>query len=1628
MSMDDFRNQILSNSEKEIVEINQRDLIDKILARYSSKFVIYRELMQNSDDAESKKVQIKFETEKNKDKVIRILYRNNGFPFRPEDWERLKKIAKGNPDEKKIGAFGVGFYSLFNVCEEPFVISGGQGMVFRWNDDKLYTQRGERESANDDWTTFYLDMREPEDLPNVEEFARFLTNSLGFMENLQEISVHFNDTLVIQLSKKIRAEQFAREMEISPEFNRFSPQNLFYLNSVVVRDIRLDVKFLVFTDFIANQYYGTTPPPIYLKIASGNLDVRADDEFSTKMKRITKKELPRETTIQMIYTSFDEQNSSGDYISPIFKDLLPYPEQGKIYIGFSTHQTTGCCSHLSARVIPTVERESIDLADKTLAKYNGEILSLAGTLCRILYEYEINQINKRIGDDIENREWFEKRAAHALTHFAFNPSTPNEKVGEIIESQFFNCSKKKLTIFSTNGLLPISDVRIPNSEMAGFIKTVPLVPTIVFEQCEAFFKKAKNSFNMIRELDFQDVLFELNNRVLSENEMIDLLKWWISYGSEGNIINRSESERFMELARFDNSKSLKSIRNFLNPGIIPPRARIPNYVLPYSISKHFKTPKDIKDLKKYLEWSELSLVNWARFIANSPELETDFTFAEEVHEILARSFSKITSNDKKVLHQLFEQRKCIPTNFGMKIPNEAYFKNVTIFPNLPTIKFQKHLLIMDILVEHLGVRKVVEINLIIDRLINHEDCDYMQLIKYLASKSDDLEPKEKDMLKNNCIWPKENSTQHLSIGELHIPLELHRELGLPVIEWKTRWTLRTPEEKFLIDLGIQSYPKLKKILELAAHPADSDIRYKALKYFMNNFDKKYSKNYYASEIGIAFLPCLNNNYAKPLECYINPECTAMNFKVIRQDLRHQVGKFGVRQHPSREELLNKLLQNPPQDEDNAEEIFEYLASQITVFNRSDWNRLSKSNFIPARNQRGEVILTNSYKCFFKVQDELKNFFLLIDYGDNANKFLQSCGVKNEPSSIDYAELLIKSSRAVMYSIGVEKYLNILRTIASEFSNNFSIMSKLGLVSEMRKTPILVGITKETREIDSETKEINIYHLESAKKIYIYDDKIYQRVFNPLTAPEEDGLEILYKDLGCKSLRESVKETSTPRGAVRMTDKSREFQEKILERASLLYYKQPKSNIKRNEEWLKNLRVREVDYLKTSYKLGNNKKVVDTKTSIIQDNETWTLYITSNSAPFDISRHIVMNIYKNYEHSNIFVVSTLLTTPLTTLKDSGYPVDRILQQHNLQEAFADQTKTNQENDKSISNVKPPIDNSSSPLHPQFNQQGLYSNANTSNPSTSNPSTSNASTSNPSTSNPNSYTNKKPINITNKNPVTITSRESVNITNREPVTITNKGPVTITNRESVTVANIELVNITNERSINITNEDSVDIKNREPIPITSESTRTLQNFIQEAIKNFYSNPKGNINNQTDTKDIIKAYNFNKGSIINHQDSVKIVHESQMNYCNIVPELHCVGIFQGVELHIPESLTQLSQELNDPLNQFIDMLKSLVDVFGLAPKDIHVFYDGISNSIAFNHNRELFFNLKFYYELHDDECKNKPTIIAMTYWFMMFCHELAHNFIQYHNSEHEYYFLLFAEIYMSDFLKMLKNREIF
>ena len=126
------------------VTVNQRALIDKMLARYCSDNVVIRELSQNADDSGATAVALEFttsaapapKTKKNRGHkgghtswCSQLDVVNNGREFRGEDWARLVRIAEGNCNTDTVGMFGVGFYSTFSLSEEPLVKSGAKHLV-----------------------------------------------------------------------------------------------------------------------------------------------------------------------------------------------------------------------------------------------------------------------------------------------------------------------------------------------------------------------------------------------------------------------------------------------------------------------------------------------------------------------------------------------------------------------------------------------------------------------------------------------------------------------------------------------------------------------------------------------------------------------------------------------------------------------------------------------------------------------------------------------------------------------------------------------------------------------------------------------------------------------------------------------------------------------------------------------------------------------------------------------------------------------------------------------------------------------------------------------------------------------------------------------------------------------------------------------------------------------------------------------------------------------------------------------------------------------------------------------------------------------------------------------------------
>ena len=134
-------------------------------------------------------------------------------------------MVDSESDEKKIGFFGVGFYSLFSIAEEPFVTSGDQCMAFLWNGDQLMSKTGPCPTSP--WTTFYLQLREKLDLPDMDEFARFLVTSLCFTEKLNSVVVFHDEKQVFQVKKVVSDPQPLDARHLLPALVKSTPKQLF---------------------------------------------------------------------------------------------------------------------------------------------------------------------------------------------------------------------------------------------------------------------------------------------------------------------------------------------------------------------------------------------------------------------------------------------------------------------------------------------------------------------------------------------------------------------------------------------------------------------------------------------------------------------------------------------------------------------------------------------------------------------------------------------------------------------------------------------------------------------------------------------------------------------------------------------------------------------------------------------------------------------------------------------------------------------------------------------------------------------------------------------------------------------------------------------------------------------------------------------------------------------------------------------------------------------------------------------------------------------------------------------------------------------------------------------------------
>jgi hypothetical protein len=439
---------------------------------------------------------------------------------------------------------------------------------FYWNGDQLYTKSADYSGDSSNWTNICLDLREPMELPDFDEFGQFLCKSLLFTYSLGSASFVVNDKVQLKCTKVLSPSagvSFSKFKTNSGLFNLSSFEGRFVQMSIEKKyqskEPNMDTGSAVsvfsglwklaqskFTEkgkeeaVIDSKLRQPGTFHVFLKHFRASASVKTSSKFADEMERTTKKKPFQTVNIDLIYVNWEQVNAAnsdslnGVEIStkhPILSQLLPCPSNGKVFIGFETHQTTGLGVHLTAPFIPTVERESIDFVDGCLKIWNLELVQLAGRLCRVIYEEEVKFIHFEEDSSSSSKSQYLKKSKHLMETFNFKSSTPSSRIGCVLLDEFLRYSND-IKLPSSTGFVSSGFLRHVPEEMLSFVRNTPRIPDEIATSCQEMLQKLaisrqSGSLALIHPISVTDIIeFELKPRKeFDEKQTVACLKWWI---------------------------------------------------------------------------------------------------------------------------------------------------------------------------------------------------------------------------------------------------------------------------------------------------------------------------------------------------------------------------------------------------------------------------------------------------------------------------------------------------------------------------------------------------------------------------------------------------------------------------------------------------------------------------------------------------------------------------------------------------------------------------------------------------------------------------------------------------------------------------------------------------------------------------------------------------------------------------------------------------------------------------------------------------------------------------------------------------------------------------------------------
>ncbi|KAG2141060.1 hypothetical protein DEU56DRAFT_797030 [Suillus clintonianus] len=1003
------------------VEVNQRDLVDKVLARYPEEFTVFRELLQNADDAGAKNFSIEFQSlagnesngakpDPNSAKVFKWIVKNDGAPFQKTDWKRLTKIAEGNPDERKIGAFGVGFFSVFSVTDKPVVKSNGEMVSIYYEGDQLFVKKEKHNRDSDIWTAIEVELKQESTIPRIFELTRFLVTSVTFLAHIQSVEVWLDRTILSCLTKT--RNNASQSIAIPEDMLRKSRGGNMFVETVEVIPQEVNVTF--FEDALvggpktlitrvepeegernpskSKGFFSTekTPKlngkaPKMAAAASKAPSLKSGAQFSAKfsiysanvtvsakslekgLESATKKKPPKDFPFEMVFFSKDEHDRQTQEEDSGFGSVFRGPQglcprleaehAARIFIGQSTAQTTGMACHMSGRFIPTVERGSIDLANGAVSKWNEELLYVAGFLARMAYVFEMNKVRDAWSTSQKADPERLALALYAIKSFIFHPSTPDPKVSRIIKDAFFACSTTdKFPFISDQGIRHTKDIRIHHPHFAPFMRT----PVLPVDQRPILALMTPPEHLWVGTYTFKDVVKELNSRCLSEAEMAACLRWWsTSFGNQGSVEEQQNKFR-NELLKAGRTQSggkevrLSSISKFIDARMLNVRRvddPLPDDTIPPALISSLN-PYTITDA---FGWKEMSVIHWLRhLIDNPPDTAHNITltpsFAQHVITVLSTLWHTSLDEDGRFeVREILEDIACIPTTIS-HVHNMMRPRDA-YFPDADVFRdlpVVKQDLLLDYRSEQVLQFLGVQKRCDIETFISKAMSGEKWNAVELARYLITSANEHVTRVMEMKLFPCNSGERH-HINELFASTEINKALKLPTINCDY-WDSNTQEALFLIRKGLHEYPTIEQLIPIASYHTDQTARRAAFTFLCGPYyETILEKQFDPSKFSDPFIPGVRDGKQCQIphgEVFSDPNWKVFGFG----HLTDQFNKKHIAKLKIRDrptsEKLLQVLESTPPKDPETAKKWFSFLAEKGVFSAGEFERIADLKIVP----------------------------------------------------------------------------------------------------------------------------------------------------------------------------------------------------------------------------------------------------------------------------------------------------------------------------------------------------------------------------------------------------------------------------------------------------------------------------------------------------------------------------------------------------------------------------------------------------------------------------------------------------------------------------------------------------------